>query len=125
MVVCVPPGKIVACAVERRDPQQLEHELAAVGRRLLAEGGDLLLLGEDRGPEGGVTHAQDRVDVAARIPHALGHLLAVGVGLRLDLGVGPADRAAHEVQVALVLELHLAEALGVHARRAHLVHLGP
>ena len=63
--------------------REAQDEVAPALRGLGGEGGDLLLLGEDRGPEGGVAHAQDGVDVAARVAHALGHLLAVGVGLGL------------------------------------------
>src|SRR5439155_25201394 len=48
-------------------------------------------------------------------------VLAVRVGLGLDRVVDAADRPAHEVEVALVLELHLREALAVHARGTDLV----
>ena len=36
----------------------------------------------------------------------------------------PGDRAAHEIEVALVLELDLGDALGVDARRAHVALVG-
>ena len=112
----------VARRVERGDAEQLQDEAPALGRRLLAECGELLLLGEHRGPESAVIHAQDGVDVAAGIAHALGHLLTVGMGLGLDLGVCAADRPPHHVEMTLVLELQLGDALGVDTGGAHFVH---
>src|SRR5205823_5963541 len=60
-------------------------------------------------------------DVAAGVAGAFGDVEVVGVGLGLDRVVDPADGAPHQVQVALVLELHLGQALAVHTRGADLV----
>ena len=46
------------------------------------------------------------------------------MGLGLHRAVDAGDGAAHEIEVALVLELDLGDALGVDARRAHLVLVG-
>jgi len=115
----------VTGGIERRDAEELEDQATALRRGLLAEGGQLLLLGEDRRPEGGVIHAQDRVHVAPRVARPLGHLLVVGMGLRLHRRVGATDGAAHEVEVTLVLELHLGHAFPAHAGGAHFVHRRP
>ena len=112
---------LVAGGVDGVDAQELQNELLALGRRLGAEGGQLLLLGEHRCPEGGVVHAQDRAHVSGGVAHALGHLEAVGVGLGLHRRADPRDRAPHDVEVALVLELDLGHAVGVDARGADLL----
>ena len=118
-------ARLVACPVQGRDAQQLEHQTAALGRRRLREGGQVALLGEDRGPEGDVVHPQHRVHVPGRVPCSLSHLGAVGVGLGPHRGAGPGDGPAHHVEVALVLELHLGHAVPVDAGRAHLLLVGP
>ena len=112
---------LVLGRIDGSDAEELEHQLAPLGRRLAAEAGDLLLLGEHRCPEGGVVHAEDGAHIAGRVAHALGHLHSVGVGLGLHRGVDPRDRAAHDVEVTLVLELDLGPAVGVQPRGTDLV----
>ena len=113
--------RVVACRVERCDAEQLEHEVAPLARPLVAERRQLLLLREDRGAERGVVHPEDRLHEPPRVGDPLGDLEPVGVGLRLHRGVLARDRAPHEVEMALVLELELGEAVGVDTRRADLV----
>ncbi len=73
----------IAGRVEGGDAEQGEDQAPALGRCLAGEGGQLLLLGEHRGPEGGIVHAEHLVDVPAGVAHPFGHqeVIAVGLGL--------------------------------------------
>jgi hypothetical protein len=117
---CVGAGR-VARLVERGDAEEPQHEVAPLLRAVRAEGGDLLLLGVDRRPERGVVHAEHGVDVGADVAHAFRHLLVVPVGLGLDGVVGAGDRAPDQVEVALVLELDLGDAVALDVGGADLV----
>ena len=85
----------------------------------------MLLLGKHRGPEGAVVHTEHRVHVTAVVPHAFGHGEPVAVRLGSHRRVRSRDRPAHEVDVALVLEGDLSDALAVRAGRRDLLLGGP
>ncbi len=114
-------ARLVPGHVERGDAQQGQDQLATIGRALAGKGVQLLLFGENRRPEGTVVHAQDRVHVAAGVPHSLSHGQAVAMGLGPHGGIDAADGPADKVDVALVLEGHLGHAFTVGARRRDLL----
>ena len=107
--------------VQRGDPEQLQHQSSAIGGGVVGERGQLLLLGEHRRPEGGVVHAEHRLDEPLRVPGPGRHQGPVAVRFHRDLRVDAAQRATHQVQVALVLELHLGDAVATYAGRADLL----
>ena len=65
------------------------------------------------------------MNVAPGVPHPLGHGQPVAMRLGPDCGVRSRDRPAHEVDVALVLEGDLGDALAVGAGRGDLLLGGP
>ena len=71
----------VACRVERGDPEQPQDQPQPLGGGVVGERRQLLLLGEHRGPEGAVVHAEHRLDVALGVADSLGHDQPVAASL--------------------------------------------
>ncbi len=120
----IPAGQVTG-RIEGSDAKEAQDQAQPFGGGLAGEGGQLLLLGEDRGPEGAVVHPEDRFDVPLGVPHPLRHDQAVAAGLQAGSGVDPAERAPHQVEVAFVLELDLGDAVAAHPGRTDLLLGGP
>ena len=105
------PTGHVASGVERGDPEQLHHQSPALRRRVVGERGELLLLGEHRRPEGQVVHPEHRLDVALGVLDSRRHECTVTVGFHADRRIDALQGSPDEVEMSLVLELHLGDAV--------------
>jgi hypothetical protein len=90
--------------LDRADPQQVQDQPPAVAGHHGREGGQLLLLGADRGEEGALVHAEHPGQVGVGLADRLGGELAVEVHLDLWGEVAALEPAAHVIGVAFVLE---------------------
>ena len=115
----------VSGPVERGDPEQPEDEAESLGGGVVGKRRQLLLLGEHRGPEGAVVHAEYRLHVAFGVPHAFGHDETIAARFEPRGGVDPAQSAADQIEMAFVFELHLSGAVPAHAGGADLLLGGP
>ena len=106
----VRPGCITGL-LDRGDAEKLQDQATTLLGCVVAEGRQLLLLGEHRGSKRRLVHAERGPDEPADLGRTIGHDLAASTHPSLDRCVDAAEAAPHQVVMTVVGEADLDGAL--------------